>query len=125
MQRKKKPVLNIKTEFFKVQKIHFSKEVNPCFWSKYGNYLVHLNFVKIRLEIMLSDFAEKKTSLTLNIRIFQTPKYRTFSKGLIHTFGQKCHFFLYLDLIKIRLEIMLSDFDEKKEIFSGFKQHNL
>ena len=38
---------------------------------------------------MLSDFAEKKTSLTLKNRIFQTPKYRTFSKGLIHTFGQK------------------------------------
>ena len=60
LQRKKKPVLNIKTEFFKVQKIRFSKEVNPCFWSKYGNYLVHLTFVKIRLEIMLGDFAEKK-----------------------------------------------------------------
>ena len=48
-----------KTEFFKVQKIRFSKAVNPCFWSKYGNYLVNLNFVKIRLEIMLDDFAEK------------------------------------------------------------------
>ena len=42
---------------------------------------------------MLSDFAEKKTSLTLKNRIFQTPKYRTFSKGLIHTFGQKMPFF--------------------------------
>ena len=55
-----------KTEFFKVQKIHFSKGVNPCFWSKNANYLVYLDLVKIRLEIMLSDFAEKKeTFLTI------------------------------------------------------------
>ena len=27
------------------------------------------------------------------------------------------HFFLYLDLTKIRLEVMLSDFAEKKETF--------
>ena len=47
-------------EFFKVQKIPFSKGVNPCFWSKNANYLFHLDLVKIRLEIMLSDFAEKK-----------------------------------------------------------------
>ena len=30
---------------------------------------------------------------------------------------KKCHFFLYLDLVKIRLEIILSDFAEKKENF--------
>ena len=71
---------------------------------------------------MLSDFAGKNPEKN---RILQTPKYRTFSKGLIHTFGQKMpFFFLYLDLIKIRLEIMLSDFEEKKETFSGFKQQN-
>ena len=40
---------------------------------------------------MLSDFAEKKeTFFTLKNRIFQK---RTFSKGLTHAFGQKCHFF--------------------------------
>ena len=92
----------------------------------------NLNLIKISLETTLSDFAEKKTSLTLKNRIFQTPKYRTFSFSfsfLLFFFSillaKKCHFFLYSDLIKIRLEIMLSDFDEKKETFSGFKQHNL
>ena len=53
----------------------------------------NLNLIKISLETMLSDFAEKKNSLTLKNRIFQTPKYRTFSKGLIHTFGPKMPFF--------------------------------
>ena len=41
---------------------------------------------------------------------------------LIHTFGQKCQFFLYLDLIKKRLEIILSDFAEKKETFFDLKK---
>ena len=29
--------------------------------------------------------------------------------------AKKCHFFLYLHLVKIRLEILLDDFAEKKE----------
>ena len=72
---------------------------------------------------MLSDFAEKnETFLTLKNRIFQSPKNRTFSKG--HTFGQNMTFFLDFDLIKIRPEIMLSDFEEKKETFFGLKKRN-
>ena len=42
---------------------------------------------------MLSDFAGKNPEKN---RILQTPKYRTFSKGLIHTFGQKMPFFFSL-----------------------------
>ena len=66
----------------KVQKIRFSKEVNPCFWSKNANYLVYLDLVKIRLEIMLSDFAEKKeTLLTKKTYFFKVEKIAFFSKG--------------------------------------------
>ena len=57
---KKETCFDYKNRIFQSQKIRFSKAVIPCFWSKYGNYLVHLNFVKIRLEIMLGNFAEKK-----------------------------------------------------------------
>ena len=35
--------------------------------------------------------------------------------------AKKCHFFLYLDLIEIRLEIMLSVFAAKKETFLSLK----
>ena len=75
----------------KVQKSHFLKGDNPCFRLKNANYLVYLDLVKIRLEIMLNDFAEKKRNLSLAIknRIFQSPKKRTFSKGLTPAFGQK------------------------------------
>ena len=64
---------------------------------------------------MLSDFVEKeKLFLALKNRIFQSPKNLLF---------QKCHFFLCLDLIKITLEIMLSDFVKKKLFFDLKKRH--
>ena len=52
--------------------------------------------MKIRLEIMLSDFAEKKeTCFDYKNIIFQSPKNRTFSKGLIRAFGLKMPFFFF------------------------------
>ena len=58
---------------------------------------------------MLSNFAEKKeTFFDLKKQNFQSPKKRTFSKGLTHASGQKNAIFLiYSDLVKIRVEIML------------------
>ena len=35
-----------------------------------------------------------------------------------------CHFFLYLDLIKIRLEMMLSEFAIKRETSFDLKKYN-
>ena len=37
---------------------------------------------------------------------------------------KKCQFFVYLYLVKIRLEIMLNDFADKKETFFGYKKQN-
>ena len=34
---------------------------------------------------------------------------------------KKCHFFLYLDLVNIRLEIMVNYFEETKETFLTIK----
>lgn len=34
---------------------------------------------------------------------------------------KKCQFFVYLDLVKRRLEIMVNDFAEKKKPFFGYK----
>ena len=39
-------------------------------------------------------------------------------------FDQKMPLFLYLDLFKIRLEVMLSDFAERKETFFYLKNAN-
>ena len=68
---------------------------------------------------------KKKPFLTFKNRIFQTPENRTFSMGLIHTFGQKMPFSLDFDLIKIRLEITLSNFEEKKETIFGLEKRNI
>ena len=71
---------------------------------------------------MATSQRKKKPVLTIKNKSFQSPKNRTFSKGLVHAFGQKMTFFFYLDLIKIRLEIMLSDFTVKKETFFDLKK---
>ena len=63
--------------------------------AKKYQFFLYLDLVKIRLEIMLNYFKErKKTSLTIKNRIFQSPKDRIFfSNGLIHAFGQNVPFF--------------------------------
>ena len=58
---------------------------------------------------------KKKPFLTMENRIFQSLKNRTFPKELTHGFGQKMSFFVYVDLVKIRIEIMLSDFPQEKK----------
>ena len=108
---KKKPFWLWKTEFLKVEKIaFFSKGVDLCFFAKKCHFFLYLHLVKIRLEILLSDFAEKKeTSFTICIYIWKN--FLKSKKGLI----KKCPILFCLDLVKIRLEIMLSDFAEKKK----------
>ena len=72
---------------------------------------------------MYSDFAEKKeTFLTLEKQNFsKSKKWHFFSKESTHAFGQKMPIFSLFKLIKISLEIMLSDFTEKKETFLTLK----
>ena len=79
--------------------------------------------VKIRLK-KRNHFKEKKeTFFDYNKKNFsKSKKSHFFSKGLTHAFGQKMPFFLYLDLIKMRLKIMLSDFAGKKGTFFGIKK---
>ena len=51
-------------------------------------------------------------------RIFQSKKNRMFSNWITQCFWSKnANYLDYLDLVKIRLAIMLSDFSEKKEAF--------
>ena len=62
--------------------------------------------------------------MTIKNRIFQSPKkIAFFLKGVNPCFWPKnANFFLCLQLIKKRLEIMLGDFAEKKEIFFDLKK---
>ena len=48
-------------------------------------------------------------------------KNHIFPKGLTHACGQRMYFFLYLFLVKIRLEIMFNNVIDGKETFFGKK----
>ena len=47
---------------------------------------------------------EKKLFLRIKTKLYKVPKNCIFPKGLTHGFDKKCQIFLYLDLVKIRLE---------------------
>ena len=62
--------------------------------AKICKILLYLDLVKIRLEIMVSDFAEKKeTCFDFKKRNFLKAKKSSFPKGLAHALGQKMPFF--------------------------------
>ena len=67
-------------------------------------------------------YNEKKPFLGIKNSVFQSPKNRTFPKGLTHAFGQKMYFFLELFSVKIKLEIMFNNVLERKETFFGHKK---
>ena len=73
-----------------------------------------LNYFEERKETFF-DYKKENFSKSKKSHFF-------FSKGLTHAFGQKILCVLYFDLIKIRLEIMLSDFQEKKKPFLALKK---
>ena len=84
-QRKKETFLTIKNpEFFKVE-----KGLIQAFDQK-NQILLYLDLAIIRLEKLLSHFAEKKeTCFDYKKRNFSKSKKSTFLKGLTHAFGQK------------------------------------
>ena len=73
---------------------------------------------------MLKDFPEKKeTFLDYKKQNFQKSKNSHFSKGVSPRFwSEKCQFFLYLFLVKTRLEIILNAFVEKEETFFDYNK---
>ena len=79
-----------KSNLSKSQKSHFSKGVNPCFWSKNAIFFLNLFLVEIRVEIMLKTLQSKKKPFgAIKSRIFNSVNSRIFPKGLTHAFGPK------------------------------------
>ena len=65
---------------------------------------------------------KRKPFLTINNRIFQSPKNRIFFPGVNLSYWPKNAIFSLFSFDQIRLEIMLSDFEEKKDTFFGLKK---
>ena len=83
-----------KQNFQKSKNSHFSKGVNPSFWSEKCQFFLHLFLVKTRLEIIFNAFVEKKeTFFDYNNKIFSKSQKSLFPKRLTHVLVKKCQFF--------------------------------
>ena len=67
---------------------------------------------------------EKKLFLSIKTKVYKVPKNCFFPKGLTMLLVKKCQIFLYLDLVKVRLEKVRNNTLEKKETFFYYKNKN-
>ena len=94
-EEKKETFLTIKNKIFYSRKnrIFFLKGLIQPFDQK-SQILLYLDLAIIRLEKLLSHFAEKKeTCFDYKKQNFSKSKKSAFPKGLTHAFGQKMPFF--------------------------------
>ena len=112
-QNKRRPFQALKTRSSKIQKLNFSKEINPRFWSKNG----HLsNFFFLRKighkNVFYNILDQKKTPFqAIKTRSLKSRKIDIFPKGLTHGFGQKMtifttFFFLVIETRKMSFTIL-------------------
>ena len=89
-QNEKTPFQAIKTRSSKSRKIYiFSKRVNPCFWSKNGDFTIFFLGI-IGQENVFYDMRERKNAfLRCKKKKFKKSKMAIFPKGLTHGFGPK------------------------------------
>ena len=81
---------------------------------------LYLHFVETRLEIMLTNFAEKnKVFLTIKKNFQQSHFFKEVSPMLL---VKKCNFFLYLFSIKIRIKIRFNNDLDSKQTFCYYKE---
>ena len=104
-QNEKTLFRGINTTSSKSRKIDiFSKEVNPCFWSKNGHFSKFL-FRHYWAENVFYDFPERKNAfLGYKNKKFQKSKMALFPKGLTNGFGPKMAIFpsVFLQTIQAR-----------------------
>ena len=91
--------------------------------TKRCQFFLYLFWVKTRLEIRLNKVLDTKEPFFVYKRkISESPKNRILPKGLTHAIGEKnTNFFLYLFLVKTRLEIRLNNVLDTKEPFLTIK----
>ena len=114
-----------KQSFSKTKKSHFSKGLTHAFNQKWLIFSLFTIDKKKRLEIILSDFAEKKEPFfTIKNRVFKVRKIKFFKRLNPCFWSKKVNFFVDVDLVKIRLDIMLSDFPQEKKNLLDYNKHN-
>ena len=84
------------------------------------NFFLYFFSLKQGLEISINDVLDRKETFFdyKNIVFFQHLKNHMSQKGLINPcFWQKSKIFLYLDLVKIRLEIRFNNVLNRNKLF--------
>ena len=89
--RPKNALLGYKNKKFKTsENWHFSKEVNPCFWSKNGHFFKVFFLGYILKENVFYDILERKNAFVFyKSKKFKTSKNWHFSKGVNPWFWSK------------------------------------
>ena len=94
LQRKNAFLGNKKKKLKKRKNCHFSKGVNPWFWSKNGHFFNFFSLGNIGQEKMLYNILERKNVfLGYKNKKLKNSKNCHFSKGLTHGFGPKIAIF--------------------------------
>ena len=95
-----------KTNFKKPKNCHFSKGVNPWFWSKTGHFSNFFFFGKIGQENVFYDILRRKNFFVCykNKEVQKVKKLPFFPKGLTNGFGPKMAIFpsSFLHAIQVR-----------------------
>ena len=121
---RKNAFLRYKRKKFKKSKnIHFFKEVNPWFWSKYGRFSNFDLLCTIGQENVLYDILDRKNLfLGYKKKKFKKSKNCHFSNGVSPWFrsknGQFSNFFLLGNRCQ---ENVFYDIQERKKAFLGYK----
>ena len=121
--KRKNPFLGYEKKKFKKSKYwHFSKGVNPCFWSK-NDHFFHLFFANIGQENVFYDIQEQKNAfIGYKNKKFKTSKNWSFSTGVNPWFWSKNgHFFNFFILGNISQENVFYDILERKNAFVGYE----
>ena len=120
----KKAFVGYKNKKFKKSKNwHFSKWVNPRFWSKYGHFLKLFFLGNISLENVFYDTLERKNSFVgYKIKKFKESKNWKFGKGVNPWFWSKnSRFFKLFFLGNIGQENLFYDILQRKNAILGYK----
>ena len=126
--KQKKAFLGYKNKKFKKSKNwHFSKGVNPWFWSKNGHFSKLFFLGNIGKENVFHDILEqKKASLGYKNKKFKKSKNWHFSKGVNPWFSSKNgHFSKLFFLGNIGQENVFDDILQRKSSFLRYKNKKL
>ena len=121
---RKNAFLGYKNKKFKNSKYwHFSKEVNPWFWSKDAHFFYFFFLGNIGQENVFHDILGRKNAfLGYKNKKFKNLKYWHFSKEVNPWFWSKdAHFFYFFFLGNIGQENVFHDILGRKNAFLGYK----